>query len=105
MGAPDSPVRHLTVFGAPPDSVRCAAMSSCSSGFELVDRWRLCPHAALDSPVRHRTVRCPSDQLLLLLLRSLFCTVPVRVDRCVQIVVAPLVHGTVRCYTGQSGEL
>ena len=29
----------------------------------------------------------------------------VRVDRCAQIAVAPLVHRTVRWHTGQSGEL
>jgi hypothetical protein len=74
--------------GAPPDSVRCAATSSSSIGLELVDRWRLCPHVAPDSLVRHRTVRCPSDQLLCLLPRSLCCTVhcqsrPLRADdRC-----------------------
>jgi hypothetical protein len=79
--------RRLLAMGAP-DSVRCIATSSCSSGLELVDRWRLCPHTAPDSPVRHRTVRCPSDQLLWLLSRSLFCTVhcqsrPLRADsRC-----------------------
>jgi hypothetical protein len=48
--------------GAPPDSVRWAATSACSSGLELVDRWRLCPHVAPDSPVSHRTVRCRTGQ-------------------------------------------
>jgi hypothetical protein len=51
MGTPDSPVRHWTLSGAPPNSVRCAAMSSSLLGLELVDRWRLCPHAAPDSLV------------------------------------------------------
>jgi hypothetical protein len=90
--------------GAPPDSVRCAATSSSSLGLELVDRWRLCPHAAPDSPVPHRIVRCSSDLLLWLLPRVLCCTVhcqsrPLRADdRCS--IGSPdslVAHRTVRC--------
>jgi hypothetical protein len=84
-------------------TVWCAATSSCSSGLELVDHWRLCPHAAPYSPVRHRTVRCPSDQLLWLLPCSLCCTVPcqsqpLRADsRCsAGAPDSPVVHRTVR---------
>ena len=90
MGAPDSSVRHRTVSGAPPRHPVIRAWSwSTVGGFALM--W-------------HRTVRCPSDQLLRLLPRSLFCTVhcqsrPLRADsRCS--VGAP---DTVRWHTGQSG--
>jgi hypothetical protein len=61
MGAPDSPVRHRTVSGVPPHHPPVRAWSwSTVGGFVLM---------------RHRTIRCPSDQLLWLLLRSLCCTV------------------------------
>jgi hypothetical protein len=74
MGAPDSPVRHRTVSGAPPrhPDIRAWCWSTVG-GFLLM---------------RNQTVRCPSDQLLWLLPRSLCCTVrcqsrPLRVDsRC-----------------------
>jgi hypothetical protein len=62
--------------------------------------------------MRHRTVRYHTGQSgAPLTFCSDFCLVTVlhcssvRVDRCVQIVVAPLVHRTVRWYTEQSGEL
>jgi hypothetical protein len=94
--------RRLLAMGAP-DSVRCTATSSSSIGLELVDRWRLCPHVAPDSPVRHRIVRCPSDQLLWLLSCSLCCTVhcqsrPLRADnRCsAGAPDSPVAHRTVR---------
>jgi hypothetical protein len=83
LGAPDSPVRHRTVSGASPRHLVVMPLS-------LVDRWRLCPHVAPDSPV-------PLWPLLWLLPR--YCS-SVRVDRCAQIVVASLVHRTVRWCTG-----
>jgi hypothetical protein len=51
MGAPDSPVRHRTLSGAPPDTVRCASHVTQPLGF---DRW------SSDS-LSHRTVtvHCP----------------------------------------------
>jgi hypothetical protein len=54
MGAPDSPVRHRTLFVAPATSP-----NYWDSG--AVDRWRLCLLVASDSPVTHRTdtVQCP----------------------------------------------
>jgi hypothetical protein len=62
--------------------------------------------------MRHQTVRCHTGQSgALLTFRSDFCHVTVlhcssvRVDYFVQIVVAPLLHWTVRWYTGQSDEL
>jgi hypothetical protein len=97
-----SRLRRLLAMGAP-DSVRCAATSSSSIGLELVDRWRLCPHAAPDSPVPHRVVPCPSELLLWLLPRVLFCAVhcqsrPLRADdRCsAGAPDSPVAHRTVR---------
>jgi hypothetical protein len=80
MGAPDSPVHHRTVSGAPPRHLVVRAWSwSTVGGF--------CPHVAPDSPVSHRTVRCPSDLLLWLLPRhyvALFIrqSRPLRADSC-----------------------
>jgi hypothetical protein len=98
MGAPDSPVRHRIVSGAPPRHLVVRAWSwSTVGGFVLM--W-------------HRTVRCHTGQSSApLTCCSDFCrgTVlhysSVTVDRCAQIAVAPLVHRTVRWHTRQSGEL
>jgi hypothetical protein len=66
----------------------------------------------LDSPVVHQTVtiHCPVRLLALLcLLRAqartvhFYCSITDDRWRCVA--VTPLAHRTVRCYTGQSGEL
>ena len=51
---------HRTVR-CTPDMSGAPATSSYPLRLELVDRWRLCPHVAPDSPVQHRKVRCPSD--------------------------------------------
>jgi hypothetical protein len=83
------PVRHRTVSGAPPRHPVVRAWSwSTVGGFVLM--W-------------HQTVRCPSDQLLWLLSRSLFCTVhcqsrPLRADsRCsTGTPDSPVAHRTVR---------
>jgi hypothetical protein len=98
MGASDSPVRHRTVSGALPHHPVVRVWSwSTVGGFVLI---------------RHQTVWCHIGQSgAPLTFCSDFCRVTVlhcssvRVDRCVQIDVAPLVHRTVRWYTGQSGEL
>jgi hypothetical protein len=87
-GAPDSPV-HRTLSGLPPRHLLVRPWSwSTVGGFDLM--W-------------HRTVRCHTGQSGAPLTRcSDFCRVycaalfTVRVDRCAQIVVAPLVHRTVR---------
>jgi hypothetical protein len=89
---------HRTVSGASPrHPVRQGWSWSTVGGFVLI---------------RHRTVRCDTGQSGAPLTNcSDFCRVhysvlfTVRVDRCAQIVVAPLVHRTVRWHTGQSGEL
>jgi hypothetical protein len=96
MGSPDSPVRHRTVSGASPRHPPVRAWSwSTVGGFVLM---------------RHRTVRCHTGQSSApLIFCSDFCRmycsalITVRVDRCVQIVVAPLAHRIVRWCTGQSG--
>jgi hypothetical protein len=98
MGAPDSPVRHRTVSCALPCHPDVRAWSwSTVGGFVLM--W-------------HRTVRCDTGQSGAPLNNcSDFCRFhcsalfTVIVDRCAQIVVAPLAHLIVRWHTGQSGEL
>jgi hypothetical protein len=89
---------HRTVSGAPPRHPVVRAWSwSTVGGFVLM---------------RHQTVRCDTGQSDASLTNcSYFCRIhcsvlfTVRIDRCTQVVVAPLVHRTVRCDTGQSGEL
>jgi hypothetical protein len=96
MGATDSPVRHRTVSGAPPRHPIVRAWSwSTVGGFVLM--W-------------HRTVWCDIGQSGAPLTNcSNFCRVHCsvlftgRVDHCALIVVAPLVHRTVRWHTGQFG--
>jgi hypothetical protein len=98
MGAPDSPVRHRTVSGAPPRHPIVRAWS-CSTVGGFVLMW-------------HQTVRCDTGQSGAPLTKcSDFCRIhcsvlfTIRVDCCTQIVVASLVHRTVRWHTGQFGEL
>jgi hypothetical protein len=54
-GAPDSPVHHRTLFGAPPDTVRCGFLSYSGA----TDRWRLGAVGAPD------TVLCTPDSPVL----------------------------------------
>jgi hypothetical protein len=85
MGAPDSPVRHRTVSGVSPRHPIVRAWSwSTVGGFVLM---------------RHQIVRCHTGQSgAPLTFCSDFCRVTVlhclsvRVDRCAQIAVAPLVN-------------
>jgi hypothetical protein len=93
-GAPDSPVRQPR--------------------HQAVGFWplELLSTGPPDSPVVHRTVtiHCPVRLLALLwLLRAQARTVHFHCssadDRLRCIAVTPLAHRTVRCYTGQSGEL
>jgi hypothetical protein len=53
-GAPNSPVHHRTLSGAPPDTVRCGFLSF----FGEANRWRFGAVAAPD------TVRCTPDSLV-----------------------------------------
>jgi hypothetical protein len=85
---------HTGQSGAPPDTVRCG----CLSFFGEVDRWRFRVVGAPD------TVRCtpvslvpPSDRWLCHASRADYAA-----DRWPG---RPLAHRTVRCTTGQSGEL
>jgi hypothetical protein len=112
MGAPDSPVRHRTVSGVPPrHPVRQGWSWSTIGGFVLM---------------RHRTVRCDTGQssalrptaLTSAAITVLHCSCqsrPLRANsRCsAGAPDSPMPHrtlsgatpDTVRCYTGQSGEL
>ena len=87
---------HRTVR-CTPDMSGAPAMTSYPLRLELVDRWRLCPHVAPDSPVH------TGQSGASLILCSDFCRVycsalfTVRVDRWAQMTVAPLAHRTVRC--------
>jgi hypothetical protein len=93
-GAPDSPVRHRTLSGAPATSA---------------DRWGSTVGALSCGPVWLSGVPL-ARALLLYARRRAFNTLQSTVAR--EVVVAPLSHRTVRCapdivrwYTGQSGEL
>jgi hypothetical protein len=89
MGAPDSPVRHRTVSDTPPHHSVVRAWSWSTVGSSVL-MW-------------HRTVQCDTGQFGAPLTNCYDCCrvhcsalFPVRVDRCAHIVVAPLVHRTVR---------
>jgi hypothetical protein len=91
MGAPDSPVHHRTLSGAPSrhPTVRVLTLSivsSCGIG---------------QSGATPDTVRCTSD-LCSDFWHALFTrqSRPLR-----ELAVALLVHRTVRCHTGKSDEL
>jgi hypothetical protein len=94
-GASDSPVRHRTLRQPRHPTV----------GFDRWSFWQLGPP---DSPVVHRTgpVHCPV-RLLAPALTSAHAVALFTVNFCrrplTQLVVAPLAHRTVWCYTGQSG--
>jgi hypothetical protein len=65
-GAPDCPVCHRTVSGAPPDSVRCTRDSNSelltfgNSGGRSAIIHRTVRCSTGQCPVAHRTVRCAS---------------------------------------------
>jgi hypothetical protein len=97
MGAPDSPVCHRTVSGAPPDSVRCAAMSSgrwvpTVGALSCGPAWL--SGGAPDRPCRMSGVP-PAHALLLCACWRAFNALQSTVAR--EVVVAPLSHRTVRC--------
>jgi hypothetical protein len=58
-GAPDCPVCHWTVSGAPPDSVRCTRDDRLQTLHLRVFQAHL-RYNSPDCPVCHRTVRCAS---------------------------------------------
>jgi hypothetical protein len=93
MGAPDSPVRrHVTQLLGFGSSRPLEALSSCSTGQSGATPGRSCSLFGAS-----------------LTLRALFSTVALSGRRCSRplrwIVVALLVHRTVRWHTGQSSEL
>jgi hypothetical protein len=95
--APDSPVCHRTLSGAPATSagrwVPTIGALSCGPAW--------LSGGAPDKPYRLSGV--PLAHALLLCARwrtfNVLQSIVVR-----EVVVAPLAHRTVRCYTGQSGE-
>jgi hypothetical protein len=70
-GAPDCPVCHRTVSGAPPYSVRCTrdfnsellTFGNSGSLSAIIHRTVRCSTG--QCPVGHRTIRCAREQLLL----------------------------------------
>jgi hypothetical protein len=98
MGAPDSPVRHRTVRCATGHClVRCHVIQTLGLGAgRPLEALSSCDTGQSGAPLTNCSDFC-----------RVHCAAmfPVRVDRCAQIAVAPLVHWTVRWPTGQSGEL
>jgi hypothetical protein len=76
FGAPDNPVHHRTVSGAPPDSVRCTRVNQLklfTFGFPrrtsgIIHRTIRCSTG--QCPVAHRTVRCASGATTICTQRS-----------------------------------
>jgi hypothetical protein len=97
-GAPDSPVRHRTLSGAPATSashwgstvgaLTCGASGLSSGASNMSCRLSGAP------PARALTLARTVAHLMWLQLT---------IAR--EVAVAPLAHRTVRCFTGQSGEL
>jgi hypothetical protein len=75
-------------------TVHCLVRATSANrwGLELLIVKVLCPLAALDSPVAHRTVRCvlTSDFC------SIHCSFVSAVDRWAKLTIAPLTHQTVQ---------
>jgi hypothetical protein len=91
MDAPDSPVRHRQCLVH-----RHVILSLGLRAGRLLEALSSCGTGQSGAPLT-----CCSDFCRDIVLH---CS-SVRVDRCAQIAVAPLVHWTVRWHTGQSGEL
>jgi hypothetical protein len=96
-GAPDSPVRHWTLSGAPATSpsrwVPTVGALTCGPAW--------LSGGAPDKSCRLSGVPL-ARALLLCARRRAFNALQSTVAS--EVVVAPLAHRTVRCYTGQSGE-
>jgi hypothetical protein len=88
-GAPDCPVHHRTVSGAPPDSVRCTrGLHAELFTFGKIQR---------RSSIIHRTVRCTSD--------SVRCPREERLwNSPASGICSAIIHQTCPVYTGLSGE-
>jgi hypothetical protein len=68
-GAPDCPVHHRTVSGAPPDSVWCTREDRLQTIHLRVSQAQL-HYNSPDCPVGHRTVRCASGAMVICAQRS-----------------------------------
>jgi hypothetical protein len=104
-GAPDSPVRHRTLSGAPATSPGHWILTNGASVFWATGQ-------SGGAPDRHCSVSGAPSGPALTLARNVAHSMRSADDRWREVVVAPLAHGqsgappdTVRCYTGQSGEL
>jgi hypothetical protein len=98
MGAPDSPVRHQTLSGAPATSPNrlgliVGALTDGATGQSGGAPDRYCSLSGAPSG------SCFDSARTVALLQ-----VSVGVDRCA-VAVVPLAHRIVRCHTGQSDEL
>jgi hypothetical protein len=82
-GAPDCPVCHRTVSGAPPDSVRCTRKDRPQTLQLRVSQAQL-RYNSPDCPMGHRTVRCASGATTICAQRSTLqseqCNSDVRAD-------------------------
>jgi hypothetical protein len=87
--APDCPVCHRTVSGAPPDSVRCTR--------ELQAEFNTFGNPQRRSAIIHRTVRCTSGQCPVLQGRAALNS-PASGIR------STIIHRTCPVHTGLSGE-
>jgi hypothetical protein len=84
-GAPDCPVRHRTVSGAPPDSVRCTR--------GLQAELNTFGNSQRRAAIIHQTVRCPTGQCLVLQGRATLNSPASGIS-------SAKIHRTVRCDSG-----
>ena len=97
-GAPDSPVRHRTLSGAPATSAdrwgsTVGALTCGASGLSGGAPNRSCRLSGAPSGACLTSARTVAHLMLL------------QATVGVVVAVTPLAHRIVRCYTGQSGEL
>jgi hypothetical protein len=112
-GAPDSPVRHRTLSGAPQDTVRCTSHITRPLGSDRWSFWQLghrtvrwCTGQSDGAPDSHCSLSgAPSAPVLTSVRAGAHCStfIVLADDRWRCVAVTQLAHRTVRCYTGQSG--
>jgi hypothetical protein len=95
-GAPDSPVRHRTLSGAPATSPSHWIMTVGASVFWATGQ-------SGGAPDRHCSLSGAPSGTALTLARTVAHLMPSVDDRWREVAVAPLAHRTVRCATRQSG--
>ena len=96
-GAPDSPVRHRTLSSAPATSPSCWVPTVGASDNGATRQSGGAPDRSCS------LFGAPSAPALTSARAVAHCSVAD--DRWREVAFAPLAHRTVRCYTGQSGEL